>query len=241
MSKLKLPISLVMAKILVVEDDPGVLENVAQLLESLNHVVDKATDGTYALDLLCLSGYDMVILDWDIPKQSGLEVCRKYRADSGKAPVLMLTGKNAVDQKEQAFDIGADDYLTKPFEGRELAARVRALLRRPHTLRTDALVAGHVTLEPASRSVSVNGASTKLLPKELALLEFLMRHPNQVFSADALLTRVWTAESDASPDTVRKNITRLRQKIERAEFPALIHTVFGLGYQLIPPQSSPHE
>jgi DNA-binding response OmpR family regulator len=230
-----------MAKILVVEDDPGVLENVAQLLESLNHVVDKATDGTYALDLLCLSGYDMVILDWDIPKQSGLEVCRKYRADSGKAPVLMLTGKNAVDQKEQAFDIGADDYLTKPFEGRELAARVRALLRRPHTLRTDALVAGHVTLEPASRSVSVNGASTKLLPKELALLEFLMRHPNQVFSADALLTRVWTAESDASPDTVRKNITRLRQKIERAEFPALIHTVFGLGYQLIPPQSSPHE
>lgn len=230
-----------MAKILVVEDDSAVLENVVQLLENLSHVVDKAMDGAYALDLLSLSGYDMVILDWDIPKQSGLDVCRKYRAASGKAPILMLTGKGAVEQKEQAFDIGADDYLTKPFEGRELAARVRALLRRPPGLQTDTLVAGHVTLEPASRSVSVNGVPVKLLPKELALLEFLMRHPNQVFSADAILTRVWTADSDASPDTVRKNITRLRQKIELHGFPALIHTVFGLGYQLNTPKTNSPE
>lgn len=228
-----------MAKILVVEDDPFVLENVAQLLEQQNHVVDKATDGIYALDLLKLSDYDMVVLDWDIPKLSGLDVCKRYRSQNGKARILMLTGKGAIDEKEIAFDQGADDYLTKPFQGRELTARVRAMLRRPVILHGDALVAGHVVLEPHSGSVEVNGKPVKLLPKELALLEFLMRHPNQIFSAEAILTRVWTSESDASPDTVRKNITRVRQKVELDGFPDLIHTVFGLGYQLILPKNDP--
>jgi DNA-binding response OmpR family regulator len=218
------------AKILIVEDEDHLRSSVRDVLESQNYLVDEAGDGRTALEMLAVSGYDLIILDWNLPEVSGPEICRKYRASGGKSPVIMLTGNKTVDDKEHGLDAGADDYLTKPVHHRELLAQVRAALRRSSNF-SDVLEAGGLKLDPVKHAVKLDDKNLDLLPKEFALLEFLMRHPNTVFSPEALVERVWPSDSETSPDMIRKYVSRLREKIDKEGSPSLIRTVHGVGYR----------
>lgn len=224
-----------MAKVLVIEDEPDFSELIGSWLKTEHHTVETVDTGEDGLDRLKFYKYDIIILDWMLPGVSGVEVCRDYRSTGGTTPILMLTSKKHVDEKSQGLDAGADDYLTKPFELKELSARVRALLRRPSAFSGSILKAGALALEPNSFKVRRGEEEISLLPKEFALLEFLMRHPNQVFSAEAILDRVWASESEASPETIRTYIKRLRKKLDVEGQPSILATVHGVGYKLEPP------
>lgn len=219
-----------MAKILIVEDDKDLAMIVSDSL-SASHVVDMVHVGDEGRDRLLFYEYDMAILDWELPKMSGVEILKAVRQSGKNIPVLMLTGKDSVAEKELGLDTGADDYLTKPFEMKELQARVRALLRRQQAFLGTQLSCGNIVLDPALHKVTRNGEELKLLPKELALLEFFMRHPGQVFTADAVLNRVWSSESEASPESFRTCLKRLRQKIDVSD-DSIIEYVHGLGYRI---------
>jgi DNA-binding response OmpR family regulator len=222
-----------MAKVLIVEDEPTLSEPIkAYLTTHEHHLVEVVTDGAEAMERLKFYKYDVIILDWMLPGLLGVEVCKQFRANGGTTPILMLTAKKQTQEKVFALDQGADDYLTKPFDVQEVSARVRALLRRPQSVAGNILRARNVMLEPSTFRVSRDGQDVQLLPKEFALLEFFMRHPNQVFSAEALLDRVWSSDSDASPETIRTYIKRLRQKIDTQGQVSLISTVHGVGYKL---------
>jgi DNA-binding response OmpR family regulator len=224
-----------MAKILVVEDDADTAQMVKSWLTDEMHLVEIAADGVVARELLSLQKYDLIVLDWDLPRLSGLEVCRQFRNEGGHTPVLMLTGKGELSEKEKGLDSGADDYLTKPFQMRELSARLRALLRRPLQCQSTVLRTGNIQLDPTTCRVTKDGQEIELAPKEYDLLAFLMRYPGEIFSPDALLTRVWSTDSEATPLTVRVRITKLRSKLDSPGMPSLIRNVYNRGYMLEPP------
>jgi len=221
-----------MAKILLVEDDRDLAGMVLDWLKFDHHLVEAVHAGDEAEDMIKAYQFDVIILDWELPKVSGVEILRNFRNTGGQTPVLMLTGKTNIQEKELGLDAGADDYLTKPFHMKELSARLRALLRRPAATVGNVLKARSLALEPNNFRVTKNGADIQLLPKEFALLEFLMRHSDQVFSADALLDRVWKSESDVSPETVRTCLKRLRRKIDAEGEQSIIQTLHGVGYKL---------
>jgi Response regulators consisting of a CheY-like receiver domain and a winged-helix DNA-binding domain len=224
----------VVSKILLVEDDQGLAKLVRNWLSLEHHTVEHVEDGDEALHRLKINEYDLIILDWSLPKLTGLDVLQQFRGLGGNTPVIMLTGKDSISDKELGFDTGADDYLTKPFHGKELTARIKALLRRPANLVSDVLKVGDIVLERADFRVTRNGQDIRLLPKEFALLEFFMRYPNKVFSAEALLERVWVSESEATVDAVTSCIKRLRKKLEVDGGKSPISTVHGVGYKLVP-------
>jgi two-component system, OmpR family, manganese sensing response regulator len=205
-----------MAKILLCEDDRLIGQSVVDGLQGLGHTVEWVQDGKEGADRLRLYQYDLAILDWNMPEMTGVEVCRQYREQGGVLPILMLTARDKDVEKVEGLDAGADDYLTKPFSLVELAARIRAILRRqPETLKT-----------------SLSLGEIDLLPKEMALLEFLIRHPNQLFDVNDLLNHVWSSESDSTEDAVRQCVARLRRKLEVEGKKSPIVTVKGLGYRL---------
>ena len=221
-----------MAKILVVDDDELLVGMVKDYLDEQYFTVETAVDGRLAEQLMETYEYDVIVLDWDLPGVSGLEILKGLRAQGKMTPVMMLTGKDQVDDKELGLNAGADDYLTKPFHMKELLARVRALLRRQHAVFSSNLSYGPIDLDPQKREVRVGGEEVSLLPKEFSLLEFFLRHPEQVFSADALIDRVWKAEEAVGHETVRQCIKRLRKKIDSGHGDSLIETVYGVGYKL---------
>lgn len=221
-----------MAKVLLVEDDLVTCDMVRDWLEHELYVVEEAHNGEEALDLLKLYQYDIVVLDWALPGLSGVETLQKFRSSGGVTPVLMLTGRRSISEKETGLDAGADDYLTKPFDMRELSARLRALLRRQAAPRSSVMSCRSITLDPASCQVTRNGEELKLLPTEYALLEFFMRHPDRVFSTDDILNHVWKSDSEATATAVRTYITRLRKKLDQEGKPSIITTVHGIGYKL---------
>lgn len=226
-----------MAKILVVEDEKDIAMVVCEILQRERHTVEAVHNGRDAFELLRVTTYDLIISDWNLPGLTGLELCKEFRSVSGKTPMLFLTGKTTVKDKVAALETGADDYLTKPFAAEELRARVAALLRRPQAMVTKVLEVGDLTLDSQSFEVKRAGQNIDLVPKEFALLEFLMKHVNQVFSAEALVERVWPSESEASPETIRTYIKTLRRKIDREGMPQMIGTVYGVGYKLQVPDN----
>lgn len=226
-----------MAKILLVDDDKDLCEFVVDALEFDGHAVEVSHDGDDALTRLALSAYDTIVLDWDLPNVRGIEICKKLRSDNVKVPIIMLTGRTGTADKLDGLDSGADDYLTKPFDVRELCSRVRALLRRSSDSVGDVLRVGDIELDPVNYSVKVRGEDVRLLPKEFQLLQFLMRHPGRVFSHDALLAQVWNLESDATDEAIRSCMKRLRKKLEDVAAEPLIETVHRVGYRLRPGKS----
>jgi DNA-binding response OmpR family regulator len=222
-----------MAKILLVEDEIDLAYPVKDWLMRDKYLVEISDNGIDALDKLRVYKYDLIILDWMIPGNSGIEVCKRFRENGGSTPILLLTAKSQISDKETGLDAGADDYLTKPFHLKELSARVRALLRR-HIQSSDSILkAGNVSIDTLSRKVTVDGTVVHLVPKEYSLLEFFMRHPNQVFSAEALIDRVWASDTMASADTIRTYIKLLRKKLGNDDEPSnLLRTVHGVGYKL---------
>jgi len=221
-----------MAKIVVVEDDKDLVTLIKGILSIERHTIDSVHDGHEALAIIQMHPYDLVILDWMLPGRTGTEICRDYRARGGSAPILMLTAKAEVDDRAEGLDSGADDYLTKPFHPKEFSARVRALLRRPQAVMAKTLKAADIELDPGQIKVFKASHEIHLLPKEFALLELFLRYPTQVFSAEALLDRVWNTDSSASLDTVRTYIKTLRKKIDTNPKDSLIRTVHGVGYSL---------
>jgi len=220
------------AKVLIVEDDVSLGKMIRDWLVMEHHKVEIVTDGAEAQNMLKVYEYDILILDWELPHVTGIEILKEFRSRGGTTPVLVLTGKGTIDDKETGFDAGADDYLTKPFHGKELTARLRALLRRPEGYVGDLLKFAHLTLDHQNFQVMKAGEEIRLLPKEFALLEFLMRNPNRVFAAEALLNRVWVTESEATVDALTTCIKRLRKKIDVEGQPSIIRTIHGVGYRL---------
>ncbi|HEY9712975.1 MAG TPA: response regulator transcription factor [Chroococcales cyanobacterium] len=220
-----------MAKLLIVEDDPSTRKAICQWLTSDRYVVESTADGAEALDLLKFCQYDLVVLDLMLPGLSGLDVLTQYRHGGGSIPVLLLTGKDKLEEKERGLDLGADDYLTKPFHMRELSARIRALLRRPASHMASTVICNDLVVDLSARTVKKAERPVHLFRREFALLEFFLKHQNQVFSAENLLDRVWASDSEVSAESVRTYIRRLRSKIDSEGEPSYVETVHGFGYK----------
>lgn len=219
-----------MSRILIVEDDEQLLETLSDGLSSYNHVVEAVAIGSDGLERLLASEYDLAILDWGLPVMSGLEICQEYRQKGGQAPIIFLTGKRDIDSRVGALDMGADDYLTKPFSFKELLARVNALLRRPSHMAESVLTVQNVKLDLGTRAVTIDDKPISLAANEYALLELLLRNRGKVFSYNELMERIFKADEDASEEAVRQRITRLRKKIDGDREVSCIRTIKGLGY-----------
>lgn len=221
-----------MAKILIVEDDIQLSKLVRDWLKMERHEVEVVNDGQEGLNRLKVYDYDLVVLDLELPVIGGMEILREFRATGKKTPVLILTGRTTIDDKELGLDSGADDYLTKPFHAKELTARIRALMRRVGGNIGSVLTSGDIELDRTSFTVKRAGIDIKLVPKEFALLEFLMRNPGTVFPPEALLNRVWSNESDATVEALTTCIKRLRKKLDVEGKESIIRNVHGVGYGL---------
>jgi DNA-binding response OmpR family regulator len=219
-------------KILVVDDDEVISELVCAYLSSPDYVVETASNGEDAECLLAVSSFDLIILDWMLPDTTGIEICRSFRARGGRAAILMLTSRSDKFDKAAGLDAGADDYLVKPFDRVEFQARVRALLRRPESWSAKVLKVRDVELDTANRKVVRGGKEIALRPREYALLELLMRHPGQSFTADAIFRRIWESTSSSSVETVRMHVMSLRKKLADSEESPLITSSRGLGYKI---------
>jgi DNA-binding response OmpR family regulator len=218
-------------RILVVEDEAELAAAVAAALEAEAYAVDRAADGAAADELMTVHDYDLVVLDWSIPPPSGLELLAAWRQRGLEVPVLMLTGRGGLDDRVSGLDSGADDYLTKPFAYAELLARVRTLLRRREKA-VAPLVAGDVELDRAARRVTVGGEPVRLTPKELAVLEVLLRGAGEAVSRQALAEHAWDHTFDAASNTLDVIVSRLRRKIDGGRGGRLIETVPGVGWRL---------
>jgi DNA-binding response OmpR family regulator len=219
-------------RILVVEDDPQLSGLICEALEYACYAVDSATNGETAAELVAVNAYDLVVLDWGIPAPSGIELLRDWRRQGASLPVLMLTARDAVEDRVGGLDTGADDYLTKPFSFAELLARVRSLLRRRGQRPLVALEAGDVRLDRGKHLVTVAGSPTPVSPKEFAVLEYLLRRQDEVVTRTEIEEHVWNDEAEPMANVVDVVIHRLRKKIDGDRDERLIHTVRGVGYTL---------
>jgi len=224
-------------RILVVDDEPAVQQALARAFALERYAVDIAGDGDAALAALAGQRFDAVVLDVMMPGVSGLEVCRRLRASGDHSPVLMLTARDAIDDRVAGLDAGADDYLVKPFALRELMARVRALLRRraPDEEGGGPLHFGDLTLDPAAHEVTRAGRRLELTRTEFALLELFMRHPRQVLSRSTIFEHVWGYDFGAASNTLGVYMGYLRRKTEEDGASRVLHTVRGIGYILRAP------
>lgn len=222
-----------MAKILIVEDDSVVAGLARDFLSRDKHVLELA--GTYgdACERLRLSPFDLFIVDWQLPDGSGIEICDMLRKSGCSKPILLITGKGTISDKEIGYGSGADDYLAKPFDMRELRMKASALLRRAHNdLRSDVLSCGHVEVDLASGRVVSGGAEVRLQPQEFALLSFLMQNQGRLFTSEALLSRVWQSDEDVTDIALRTCIARLRKKLRIDGRADIIRTLPGFGYKI---------
>ena len=219
------------ARILVIEDDEAILKFLRRGLAYEGYQVDTAADGQSGLALALDNQYDLVVLDLMLPGLDGLEVCRRLRA-GGPVPILILTAKDAVTDRIQGLDMGADDYMTKPFNLDEMLARIRALLRRAQPSRPQVLRFADLSLDTGTRQASRGDRVISLTAKEYELLELFLRHPRQVLTRDMIFDRVWGYDFGGESNIIEVYIRYLRQKLEASEEPRLIHTVRGMGYVL---------
>jgi two-component system response regulator MprA len=225
-------------KILVVDDEPAVQQALSRAFALERYEVEVARDGSEALEALAAARFDAVVLDVTMPGVSGLEVCRRLRATGDRSPVLMLTARDAIDDRVAGLDAGADDYLVKPFALRELMARVRALLRRRGS-DSDGLPAAlsfeDLRLDSIAHEVHRSGRRLELTRTEFALLELFMRHPRQVLSRSTIFEHVWGYDFGAASNTLGVYMGYLRRKTEEGDAARLLHTVRGVGYILRSP------
>ena len=218
-------------KILIVEDQENLAKIIQKGLSAEGFVVDYVLDGQIALERINVyhGDYDLIVLDFMLPNKSGLEIVAEMRSKDFTTPVLMLTAKDDKRDVTAGLNAGADDYLTKPFSFDELQARIRAILRRPHSSLPMEISIKNVNLNPATKSVSYCGKPVLLTLKEFSLLEYLMRHPNKALSRDDILCNVWDFAFDSFANVVDVHITSIRKKLGSAQ---LIETVRGIGYKI---------
>lgn len=222
-----------MIKILLAEDDKLVAETVADALQLAQYDVELVETGLKAQELIMNSKYDIAILDIGLPEKDGLELLEDYRASGGSMPILILTGKNSIENRVEGLETGADDYICKPFAMDELLARVRSLLRRPQPLIADRVTINGLSIDLQRGTVSREGErEVSLLAKEIALLEFLLKNRGKYFSAIELLNKVWASESDSTEDAVRQCFVRLRKKLDKPGEQSLIKSNRNMGYMI---------
>jgi DNA-binding response OmpR family regulator len=219
-------------RVLVVEDEPGIVQFVCQGLGEAGYAVDAVGDGQQGLDYALVADYDVMLIDIMLPKMDGLRLLRELRVRGIKTPVLLLTARGDVEDRVAGLDAGADDYLAKPFAFPELLARLRALLRRPPLQSDTVLRVADLEMDTARREVRHAGHPIKLSPREFALLEFMMRHPDQGLSRTQIAEHVWNFDFYSESNVVDVYVGYLRRKIDRGSAHPLIHTVRGVGYRL---------
>lgn len=231
-------------RILLVEDDEAIVGVLKSLLSSYHYAVDAAADGQVGLEMAEAFEYDLVLLDVKLPKLDGISLCQKLRAQGYRMPILLLTGLNGAHEKAAALNLGADDYVVKPFNAEELLARIQALLRRGEVTTLPVLQWEKLRLDPSSCQVTYDSKALSLTPKEYAILELLLRHSQQVLSPEKIIEHVWRGEDAPGGETVRSHIKGLRRKLQLAGAPfEFIETVYGVGYRLKPlatPAIAPH-
>ncbi|MFY8115620.1 MAG: response regulator transcription factor [Rhabdaerophilum sp.] len=218
-------------RILVVEDVADVGEAIVASLERIGHTVDWERNGSEADALLQAQSYDLVVLDVMLPDMDGFAILKALRRRRKATPVLVLTARSQIEDRVSALDLGADDYLVKPFDFRELEARVRALLRRKTGSATNVIEVGGIMLDQAGRAATLHGKPLDLTRRELTMLEILATRPGRVFGKDELMDQLFGFEDEPSENAVEQYIARLRRKIAGAS--AEIRTLRGLGYQLV--------
>jgi two-component system OmpR family response regulator len=221
-------------KILLVEDEQKLSDAISKGLTHEGYAVDVVSDGKKALTRIQLhrSDYDVVILDLMLPSMDGYEICKEMRAANITVPILILTARAETDTKVQLLLAGADDYLVKPFSFAELSARLRALMRRPNEKLPETLKVGEIELHPGERRVTRGGKEIPLTLKEFGLLEYFMRHPNQVVNREDLLSHLWDFNYVGFSNVVDVHVKNLRRKLE-GDGPGILQTVRGIGYRLV--------
>src|SRR5215467_10800492 len=219
-------------RVLVVEDEPRVAAFIARGLREQSYAVDIACDGDEALYQASINRYDIVLLDVLLPRKDGFEVCRHLRHEGFAAPILILTARDAVDDRVTGLDCGADDYLCKPFDFKELLARIRALLRRATQVRPEVLKVADLALNTLNHTVTRGSTSISLTAKEYALLEFFVLREGQLLSREKIAEHVWDENFDAFSNVIDVYVARLRKKIDEGFASPLIHTRRGEGYIL---------
>lgn len=222
------------AKILIIEDDQGILKFLRRGLTYEGYEVEVAEDGEEGLEMARENSPDLVILDLMLPGMDGLEVCRQLRAE-GDLPILMLTAKDETNDRVTGLDMGADDYMVKPFEFKELLARIRALLRRAQPTQDKILEFSDLTLDRGTRRAHRGDRTISLTAKEYELLELFMEHPRQVLTREVIYDRVWGYNFGGQSNIIEVYVRYLRQKLEKDGEPRLIHTLRGVGYVLRKP------
>lgn len=219
-------------RILVVEDEPGIAQFIQQGLSEAGYAIDLVQDGKMGLDYALAAEYDVIVLDIMLPDLDGLAVLQELRHRSLKTPVLLLTARDTIADRVRGLDSGADDYLVKPFAFPELLARVRALLRRPPLQANTILQVGDLMMDTARREVRRADTLLDLSAREFTLLEYLMRHPNQVLTRTQIAEHVWNFDFFNESNVVDVYIGYLRRKLDRGGARPLIHTVRGVGYRM---------
>lgn len=219
-------------RVLLVEDEPRIAGFIAKGLRERAYAVDVARDGEEALYYASVNEYDLVILDVMLPIKDGYGVCRELRGSGFRSPILMLTARDAVDDRVAGLDSGADDYLTKPFDFKELLARLRALSRRSTEIRREVIQVADLTLNPENHAISRAGRRISVTAKEYALLEFLMLNHNRVVNREQIAQHVWDENFDPFSNIIDVYVRRLRTKIDAGFAQPLIHTRRGEGYIL---------
>lgn len=221
-------------RILIVEDDQQLSQSLRRGLEEAGMAADAVEDGADALAVATTTAYDVIVLDVMLPDRDGFGVCRGLRERRVETPILMLTGRDAIEDRVQGLDSGADDYLTKPFALQELVARIKALSRRHLSDRTASLNVGPITLDTAAHVVRVSGRLVELTAKEFAILEFFMLHPGQLLSREQVLENVWDYDFEGGRNLIEVYMGRLRKKLTEAGIADPFVTVRGAGYRLDP-------
>ena len=219
-------------RLLVIEDERKIARVITESLKREKYAVDAAYDGEEGFNLADSQPYDLLIVDRMLPGLEGTEIVKKLRENGKNMPILFLTALSTTEDKTLGLDVGADDYLTKPFAIDELLARVRALLRRPPIQQPDILKIDDLRIDKQQQTVTRAGKIIDLTSKEYALLEYLMLHPNQILSKETLIDHVWDFDADILPNNVEAYIKNLRQKIDKPFKKQLIKTVRGFGYRI---------
>ena len=219
-------------RILVVEDEAKLANAIRRALILQKYAVDIAYDGQEGLDFAVGESYDLIILDLNLPKIDGLEICKQAREEGVRTPILILTAKGQISDRVTGLDIGADDYMVKPFSFEELFARIRALVRRNSNPAEVILKIGDLTINPITFKVKRAGKAIELSAKEFAILEYLVRHKNSVVTRGQIVDHVWNYSADVLPSTVEVHVKHLRDKIDNPFKVKLIKTVRGFGYEI---------
>lgn len=219
-------------RILVIEDEKRLSDSIKKGLTESGYAVDQAFDGEEGLYLAESETYDCIILDIMLPKVDGIQVCKTLRSKNNKSPILMLTAKRTVEDISQGLDSGADDYLAKPFSFIELKSRLQALIRRTYNTASPTLKIADLELDPTKHTVLRGGKELALTPKEFAILELLMSHPNEVVTRTMITEHVWDYNFESMSNVVDVFVTTLRKKVDGGNKTKLIQTVHGVGFKV---------